>query len=312
MGLNKKPRLVMIGSYMQDLMSKSPKLPMPGETVRGGPFFMGPGGKGSNQAIAAAKLGASVDLVASIGDDSFGDLASESLKKHGVSLEFVRRQQDISTGIALIIVDDKSGENIIVVAPGANNHLSTNDVDNALSNIKEADCVVMQLEIPLDIVEYSAKLAYKSGVRVILDPAPACHLSTELLSHVNILTPNETEASIISGVEVIDLKSAKKAGHILCARGPEAVVITLGKEGVLVVTEEETFIVEAFSVNPVDTTGAGDAFNGALAVALGEGQELKAACRFAAASAALAVTKVGAAVASPTRLELDEFIKNHS
>lgn len=309
MSRNGVPKIVVIGSFVTDLMSKSPHLPSPGQTLMGGPFFMGPGGKGSNQAIAAAKLGAEVDMVVSLGNDHFGDMAYDALVKAGVGVEFVKRVDSVSTGIALIIVDDSSGENMIVVAPGANDLLDKIDVEKARRSMNGADCVVMQLEVPLEIVEHAAKLAQEAGVRVILDPAPGRALSDSLLSYIDVLTPNEDEASIISGIEVTDLTTAEEAARALHSRGPQTVVITLGSGGVLALDQGKVFHIPAFEVETIDTTGAGDAFNGAFAVALAEGRSVYEACRFAAAAAALSVTKVGTSVASPRRSEVEKFLR---
>lgn len=311
MSENKVPKVVVVGSFMMDLMSKSPRLPGPGQTVMGGPFYMGPGGKGANQAIAAAKLGADVDIVVSIGNDYFGDLAFDSLVKAGVGVEFIKRVDNASTGTALVVVDESSAENMIVIAPGSNDHLGTDDVEMARSTIAAANCVIMQLEIPLGTVEYAAKLAHESGVRVVLDPAPGRSLSKQLLSYVDILTPNESEASIISGIEVTDVCSAERAAKVLCSRGPNTVIVTLGSDGLLAVSQDGTFHIPAFEVEAVDTTGAGDAFNGALAVALAEGRSVYEGCQVAAASAALSVTRVGTSVASPVRKEVQGFLQGH-
>ena len=309
MAVNKSPKIGVVGSFMTDLMSKSPHLPSPGETVMGGPFFLGPGGKGSNQAIAAAKLGAEVQMVVSLGQDSFGDLAYNALVNWGVGVDFVKRVEGVSTGAALIIVDDTSGENMIVVAPGSNDLLSTEDVERARQAICAADCVLMQLEIPLATVEYTARLARAAGVRVILDPAPGRKLPPELLTNVDVLTPNETEAGIVSGIKVTDLASAEKAARALSSRGPETVIITLGGGGVLALERGDVMHIPAFQVDVVDTTGAGDAFNGALGVALAEGMSTFEACRFAAAAAALSVTRVGTSPASPQRAEVEELLQ---
>ncbi|NLL43082.1 MAG: ribokinase [Firmicutes bacterium] len=306
---NRKPIICVIGSFVVDLMSKSPHLPKPGQTVMGGPFHMGAGGKGSNQAIAAAKLGAEVGIVAALGRDEFGDMAYNALVEAGVGTDGVKRVEGVSTGIALIIVDDGSGENMIVVAPGSNDFLNKDDVKQAKERIAEADYVVMQLEIPLETVEYAARLAQEANTPVILDPAPGRPLPDELLANVDVLTPNEDEAQIITGIEIADLASAEQAAKHLLARGPRAVVITLGGLGALAVTKDETVHIPAFAVDAVDTTGAGDAFNGALAVALGEKLPLAEACRFAAAAAALSVTKVGTSIAAPCRSDVEKFLK---
>lgn len=307
-----KPRITVVGSFMTDLMSRSPHLPSPGETVMGGPFKMGPGGKGSNQAVAAARLGADVNILVSLGTDGFGDLAHANLVNEGISVDHVKRVSGLSTGAALIIVDDANGENMIVVAPGSNNELGVADVEAARELIVGSDYVLMQLEIPLETVEYTARLARANGVKVILNPAPGRELPDELLAMVDVLTPNETEASIISGMEVCDLVDAETAARALRNRGCQAVIITLGSQGVLVADDSGTRHIPSFNVDVVDTTGAGDAFNGALAAALGEGMGLHEACRYANAAAAISVTRLGTSVATARRDEVREFLAKRS
>ena len=307
-----KPRITVVGSFMTDLMSRSPHLPSPGETVMGGPFKMGPGGKGSNQAVAAARLGADVNILVSLGTDEFGDLAYASLVHEGIGVDHVKRVSGLSTGAALIIVDDANGENMIVVAPGSNNELGVADVEAAQELIVGSDYVLMQLEIPLETVEYTARLARANGVKVILNPAPGRELPDELLAMIDVFTPNETEASIISGIEVRDLAGAETAARALRDRGCRAVVITLGSQGVLVADDSGTRHILSFKVDVVDTTGAGDAFNGALAAALGEGMGLHEACRYANAAAAISVTRLGTSVATARKEEVSEFLAERS
>lgn len=281
---------------------------MKGETILGGPYLMGPGGKGANQAVAAARLGAEVAMVVQLGKDDFGDRAEENLRREGVQTGYVLRTEASHTGVAFIIVDD-AGDNMIVVAPGANERLSSADVDAAREAIAQADLVLLDLEVPMETIERAAALAQELGVRVILNPAPGQALSAELLRRVDVLTPNETEAQIVTGLPVSNLEEAQSAGRYLLAQGVGAVVITLGALGALIVTHEGAQHIPGWRVQAVDTTGAGDAFNGALAVALAEGHPLPQAVAFANAAAALQVTRIGTAPAMPTRAEVEAFMQ---
>jgi ribokinase len=304
MGVTAKPRITVVGSFMMDLMSKTPRLPVPGETVMGGPFKMGPGGKGSNQAVAAARLGAQVTIVVSLGTDYFGDIAYANLEQEGIDTRFVKSVDKAHTGAALIMVDDAKAENMIVVASGANELLTPEDVDAAADAMTGADFLVLQLEVPLETVEYTAQLAATRGVPLILNPAPARPLSPALLERVRLLTPNETEAELITGVPVTDIQTAEAAAKRLVGWGVKEAIITLGAKGALVATAEGCTHVPGFQVDVVDSTGAGDAFNGGLAVALAEGKTLLDAVRFSNATAALSVTRVGTAPAMPRREEV--------
>ncbi|MGE5597772.1 MAG: ribokinase [Bacteroidota bacterium] len=306
--MSKKPTITVVGSYMTDLMSRTPWLPAPGETTMGGPFKMGPGGKGANQAVAAARLGGHVTMLVSLGTDFFGEVALNNLVKEKIDTRFVKRDSDAHTGVALIIVDDVKGENMIVVAPGSNQKLGPDDVRAARDTILASDYIVMQLEIPLETVAYTTELAAEKGIPVILNPAPGRQLPMDLLARVRILTPNETEAQLVTGLPVTDLKSAEAAGRWLVDRGVGVAVLTLGAKGAMIVTADGAEHVPGFEVEVVDTTGAGDAFNGGLAVGLGEGKSLREAVRFANAAAALSVTKVGTAPAMPYLEEVEEFL----
>lgn len=300
-------RIVVVGSYNTDLMARTPRMPQPGETILGGPFHVGPGGKGANQAVAAARLGAAVQLVASLGEDSFGDQALQNLVREGIDTSYVLRTGRTHTGAALIFVDAQ-GENMIVVAPGANDLLSPEHVEGALDAIRAADVLLVQLEVPMPTVERACLLAREAGVRVLLNPAPGRALDAGLLQTVDVLIPNETEAAIISGIPVSDRASAEAAGRELLQRGVGAVVMTLGAEGALVVTDGGVTHVPARPVKAVDTTGAGDAFCGALAVGLAEGQSLHTAVAFAGAAAAVKVTRLGTAPAMPRRPEVEALL----
>ena len=307
--MSRQPRVTVVGSYNTDLMFRTPRMPARGETILGGPFFMGPGGKGANQAVAAARLGADTTMVVKLGQDIFGDQAVANLKKENVRCDFVFRTAEASTGAASIIVDDE-GENLIVVAPGANNLLTPEDVEAARAAIARCDVMLIQLEIPMETVRRAVLIAHEAGARVVLNPAPGRALDAGLLDCVDVLTPNEIEAQIISGMPVQCAQDAEPAARKLLANGADAVVVTLGSEGALVATSSAVRSAPGHKVQVLDTTGAGDAFSGALAVALAEGQDLDHAVAFANAAAALQVTRVGAAPAMPYRCELDLFIRD--
>jgi ribokinase len=282
-------------------------MPVKGETIIGGPFLTGPGGKGANQAVAAARLGADVTMVVKLGTDSFGDQAEANLVKEGIRSDFVLRTDETHTGAALIFVDAE-GENMIVVAAGANELLTPEDVDQARQAVVEADVLLVELEVPMETVERAIHLAHEAGVKVLLNPAPGQPLSAEMLSMVDVLTPNETEAQIITDVPVRSPQEAEAAARQLLAQGVGTAVITLGAKGALIVTPTETEHVPGQQVEVVDTTGAGDAFNGALAVALAEGKELVEAVAFSNAAAALQVTRFGTAPAMPYRDEVEALL----
>ncbi len=298
--------IVVVGSSNTDMVVKAERLPAPGETILGGTFFMNPGGKGANQAVAAARLGGAVTFICKTGNDLFGEQARLLFKKEGINTTYHFKDPEKPSGVALITLDS-DGENCIVVASGANATLSPNDLEGAKAAMETAGIVLMQLEIPLNTVEYVAQIASGQGAKVVLNPAPACTLSNALLQHVSIITPNETEAEKLSGVEVNDLESAKKAARIIKEKGVRTVIITLGKKGALVFDEEEFTHVPGLLVKAVDTTAAGDVFNGALVVALAKGATLVNATAFACKAAAIAVTRMGAQSSAPYLHEIEEF-----
>jgi len=289
-----------------DLVVKTPRVPALGETILGGDFLMVPGGKGANQAVAAAKLGARVHFVARLGDDVFGEQSLANFQAEGIDAEYVTVTPEVASGVALITVD-ADGNNVIVVAPGANGQLGAQDVERARPAIASADVVVAQLEVPIEAVECAATLAGEAGVPFVLDPAPAQALSKKLLSKVAVLTPNETEAQILTGIDVRDEESAIEAAERFLDLGVTTVIVTMGSKGYLLATEGWTQFVGALSVQAVDTTAAGDAYTGSLAVALAQGKPLADAAQFAARVAALSVTKMGAQSSMPTRQDVEAF-----
>jgi len=301
------PKIVVVGSSNTDMIIQLEKIPAPGETVLGGQFSIAAGGKGANQAVAAARAGGEVSFVACAGQDMFGEQAIEGFMKDKIHVEFAFKDQQAPSGVALIFVD-KKGENSIAVASGANAKLTPDHIHKAQEIITGADILIMQLETPLETVTAAAELASANGVRVILNPAPACPLEDDLLKHISILTPNETEAEMLTGIRVEDDISAKNAGEKLLSRGVKSVLITLGARGVYIVSEGISQIVPGFKVDAVDTTAAGDVFNGALAVSLGEKKEWIDTIRFANAAAALSVTKLGAQPSAPQRDEIEKLL----
>ncbi|MBW8002241.1 MAG: ribokinase [Planctomycetes bacterium] len=291
-----------------DLVAKAPRIPVIGETLTGTDFFMVPGGKGANQAVAAAKLGADVILVAKLGNDLFASKSLENFKSVNINTTHIEQLDGVPSGIAIIAIDD-NGQNSIIVVPGANGKLTPADIDKAQSDIKSAAVVIAQLEIPIETVERAAKIANENNVPFILDPAPAKPLSDKLLSMVDIIKPNETEAKILTDIEVIDQPSAEKAANALLAKGVKTVIITLGEKGLLLATKDGAKFIEAIAVQAVDSTAAGDAFTGALATAIAQGKTITDAVELAKAVAAFSVTKTGAQTSMPTLKELNEFLE---
>ena len=296
-------RIVVLGSTNTDMVIKSERIPAPGETILGGRFLMNPGGKGANQAVAAARLGGEVTFVAKVGDDLFGREAKALFAKEGIRTDYVLTDASEPSGVALIMVDAK-GENCISVASGANAALSPQDIEAARGAIEAASALLMQLETPVETVLCAARWAAAQGVPAILNPAPACALPAELFGCLSLITPNESEAELLTGVKVTDEATARAAAAALCAKGVGRVVITLGAKGAFVFEGGRGTLMPAFPVRAVDTTAAGDVFNGALAVALTEGLALAEALRFAARAASISVTRMGAQASAPYRNEL--------
>ena len=293
-----KAKVVVIGSSNTDMTIKGDRLPKPGETVLGGEFRMGPGGKGANQAVAAQRLGADVCFICKVGRDIFGDNAIAGYQKEGIDCSRILRS-DKASGTALILVDGNA-ENCIAVAPGANADLTPEDVDSVADVIRSADYLILQLEIPVESVLRAAKIAHEAGVYVILNPAPACHLPEELFGYISLITPNQTESALLSGVE----DNLDAAVERLMQLGVKDVVVTLGSKGSLVISEGAKTLVPSLKVKAVDTTAAGDTFCGALCVALSEGCSLVDAAGFATKASALTVQKMGAQDSIPFRSDI--------
>jgi ribokinase len=304
-----KPKICVVGSSNIDLVVKTKRLPLPGETILGGEFLMVPGGKGANQAVAAAKLGAEVYLVAKLGDDLFGTQSFENFKKEGVNTDFVSRTKKALSGVASIAVDE-AGNNSIVVTPGANRRLLPRDVKRAERAISACGVIVSQLEIPIKTVEYAARLAKKYDVPFILDPAPARKLGPRLLEMTDVIKPNETEAEILTGIKVSDEKTARKAAKNLLAHGVKTVIITMGAKGFFMADNEVNGFFSAKKVKAVDSTAAGDAFVGGLAFCIAQGRTILESTLFASNVAALSVTKLGAQSSMPDLKDVEKFISS--
>ena len=300
--------IVVCGSINMDLVARAPRLPKPGETITGRAFFTASGGKGANQAVACARLGAPTRLIGRVGDDVFGGTLLNNLCGYGVDVSGVTIERGQSSGIAMIAVDD-AAENTIIIVPGANGVIGQADVTRLEAMIDRARVLLLQLEIPMDAVIAAARLARERGVTVILDPAPARPLPDELYMLVDVLTPNETEASALVGFALREENEVRRAGRVLLGRGARRVVIKLGSRGAYWSDGKAEQFAPAFRVEPVDTVAAGDAFNGALAVALAEELPFAEAIRWGLAAGALAVTKAGAQPSMPTRAEVEGMVR---
>lgn len=304
--MNPPQSILVIGSSNTDMVIKADKFPLPGETILGGKFFMFPGGKGANQAVAASRLGGNVTLITKIGNDIFGKQALQQFKKEGIHSDFVIADPENPSGVALITVDAK-GENTIVVAQGSNGALTQEDLVKAQKEIEQKDILLMQLEIPIATVLFAAQTAAQNGKIVVLNPAPAMPLPPEIYQSLYIITPNKSETEAISGIEISDDASIKKAAQKIKNKGVMNVIVTLGPRGVYLLNDTEDIFIAAPIVEATDTTAAGDVFNGALVVALAEGKALTAAILFANHAAALSVTKMGAQTSAPYRNEILEI-----
>ena len=299
-----------MGSFVADLAFRTPELPHWGQTILGSQFRLGPGGKGSNQAVAAARLGARVSFISKLGKDPFGDMARNTYQQEKIDTRFLVDTTEFATGAASIVVHEGKGENAIVVVPGACFEITEAEVDRARPLIAESAVFMTQMETRLPTVEYGLKVAHEMGVMTILNPAPAQPLPESVYVYCDHLTPNESEATALSGVAVKDIDSAARAADALLARGVINVVVTLGENGALVKNASITEHVKAFNAGPVvETTGAGDAFNGGFAVALAEGLDIVSATRFGCAVAGISVTRPGTAPSMPSRSEVDALLR---
>ena len=303
-------RITVLGSFVADLAFRARKVPAWGETIMGSDFRLGPGGKGSNQAVAAARLGGKVCFLSKLGRDSFGDLARRTYLQEGIDARFIFETESHPTGAATVIVDEKSGENAIVVVPGASFYVTADEIDQARNLIAESAVFLTQLEMQIPSVEHGLKLARSLGVCTILNPAPALELPENIFPLCDYLTPNESEARVLTGLQVTTIAEAERAADVLLGRGTRNVVVTLGAQGAFVKNAHVAKRVPAVDAGPVvETTGAGDAFNGGFAIALAEGCDIVAAAQFGCAVAGLSVTRRGTAPSMPTRKEVDALLK---
>ena len=300
------PKVVVVGSFNMDLVVKAGRRPQKGETLMGEEFGMFIGGKGSNQAIAAARSGADVTMIGRLGTDLFGETLMAAHAEEGICTDYVIRDAEVGTGIASILID-ADGDNSIALVPQANMRLSVVDIEQASESIAAADVLLLQLEVPIAASQRAAEIAKSNGATVVLNPAPAQELPEDFLAQVDILTPNEVETEWLSGVRVSTATDAERAAKVLLDKGLSAVILTLGERGALLLTANLTQQVPAYSVEVVDTTAAGDAFCGALATALARGENLVDAVAFANAAGALAVTVLGAAPSMPTAAQVEAF-----
>ena len=297
-------KILVFGSFVVDLTSRTQKFPIPGETVIGSSFVLGPGGKGSNQAVAAHRAGADVTLATKVGKDVFGDVAKRFYAGEGMNTDFIFEDAEKETGTALIMVNEKENQNMILVVSGACGNITDADIEKASDQIRSADILLVQLEINLDALEKIVRIAHESSTKVILNTAPAQNLPDTLLQKIDIVTPNESEASVLTGVHVANYADARQAAGVFLQKGVKGVVITMGSQGAYVTDGKNEDIIERIPVDVMDTTGAGDAFNGGFAMALAEGKDIFEAARYGNVTGALAVTKLGTAPAMPYRKDI--------
>lgn len=303
-----KKKIVVFGSFMTDLTGLGERFPLPGETISGIRFKPGQGGKGSNQAVAAHRAGADVTMIAKLGEDVFADFVRSFYQSEGLSTDYLMTQPGGQTGAAIILVDQISAQNMIMIFPGSNDTFDDSDIRKVEDLIKQADYLLVQNEVNRDALEKVITLAADAGIRVVFNPAPARELSEELYAKIYCITPNETEAQTLTGIPVDSEKSAERAAECFFKKGVQNVVITMGSAGVFVSDGERGKMLAPLAVKAVDTTGAGDAFNGALIAAMAEGKDLFEAAKYANVGGALSVTKFGTAPAMAYRREIDDFI----
>lgn len=305
-------KAIIFGSFVVDLMARAPHLPAPGETVKGSMFAQGPGGKGFNQAVAAKRAGADVLMATKLGKDSLSRIAYDKLKSENMNTQCVFETDKASTGTAIIMVDEKTSQNQIVVTSGACDTFDETDIEKIMPHMKDCSFLLAQLETNIDAVKTIICEAKKNDVFVILNPAPVQQIDDELYKKIDIITPNEVEAEILTGIKINNEDGAIRAADVFFKKGVKNVIITLGKKGALITDGEKYEIINNYDVDVLDTTGAGDAFNGGLLAALCEGMDIWKASRFANVVSNLAVTRLGTANAMPSREEIDKFIKKHN
>ena len=306
-----KNKVVVIGSYNTDLTIKTERIPRPGETIIGGIFSEGGGGKGANQAVAAARAGADVSFIARVGNDALGRVGVNRLIDEKIDTRFIFLDNDVPTGVAFIVVDER-GENSIVVASGANARLSPSDIDTAQDEIFSAGVLLVQLESPIEAIRAAIKKSHERDTIVILNPAPAQSLEQDLLQEIDIITPNKVEAEMITGIKVTDEESLRSIVKKFFEYGIKNVLITLGSKGVFAGLPDIMKFIPAFKVSPIDSTGAGDVFSGSLAAFISEGMPIEKAIKLASASASISVTRMGAQRSAPDRMEIENFIFTNS
>jgi ribokinase len=304
-----KKKVVVVGSINVDLTIKTRRLPRPGETILGGTFTKGPGGKGANQAIAAVHAGADVSFIARVGTDSYGQDSVKHLSAECIGTRHIIHDEDVPTGVALILVDD-DGENSIVVASGANARLCPLDIERVKDEIGSAEVLLVQLEAPLEAVQHAIHIAGKSDSLVIVNPAPAQHLNRSWFHDVDVITPNKIEAEMLAGMRITDDASLAAAARQIRDFRIPVVIITLGQRGVLLATKDGMRLIPAYRVKAIDSTGAGDVFSGSLAAFLADGMLIEEAVRLAIASASISVTRMGAQMSAPFRAEIEDFIRS--
>lgn len=300
-------KIIVIGSSNIDMVAHVNNLPNPGETIGGATYMQANGGKGANQAVAAARLGGEVTFVTCLGDDMEGNMLRKQFANEGICTQHIAMTEKAHTGVALIMVS-KNAENCIAVAPGANNYITNKNIDEVFNKADDVEYVLLQLEIPIPVVEYAIEKAYALGKKVILNPAPANKLSDDILRKVYLLTPNKIECGMLAGISIENSDDLDKASGILLNKGIKNIIVTLGKEGCMIRNAKTTSIVAARKVEAVDTTAAGDVFNGALVVALAENKSLTEAVKFATVCSSVSVTRMGAQPSIPVRTEIDNII----
>lgn len=304
-----KKGVTVFGSFVVDLMARTPHLPVPGETVKGSIFKMGAGGKGFNQGVAAHKAGAQVNMITKLGVDEFAQVALRAMNELGMDTSNVFCSENVETGVALISVDEYTSQNAIVVVLGACNTINNQDIQSIEEVVISSEYLLTQLETNVDAIRKIVEIAYDNQVPVILNPAPIQKIEDELLAKVDYITPNEVEAEILTGICISNENNALKAAEWFFSKGVKNVIITLGERGVFVATPKEYRLIPAKKVEAIDTTGAGDAFNGGFVTALAEGKDIWEACEFANILAALSVQKIGTTPSMPTRKEIDDYYK---